>query len=117
MTDSQWVAEYDYTLPEELIAQQPAHPRDASRLMVVHRASGKIEHRTFSELTEYLGSDSTLVMNDTRVLPARLFGQKKTGGKVEILLLRRVGIGVWEAMAKPSRRLAPGTEVEITPEL
>lgn len=107
------VADYDYILPEELIAQEPVEPRDASRLLVVHRKTGRIEHRHFSALPEYLHSGDALVLNDTRVLPARLLGKKKTGGAVEILLLRRLEPGLWEALVRPSRRLQPGTEVEF----
>lgn len=113
----EWVAAYDYALPDELIAQEPAQPRDASRLMVIHRASGHIEHRHFRDLPEYLSTGDALVLNDTRVLPARLVGQKQTGGSVEILLLKRLGNGLWEALAKPSRRLPPGTELSFGPRL
>ncbi len=111
--DIELVAAYDYDLPAELIAQEPVEPRDASRLMVVYRKTGTIEHRVFSDLPEYLAPGTLLMMNDTKVLPARLVGRKETGGRVEILLLRRRQDGLWEALAKPSRRLRPGTELDF----
>ena len=111
--DAHLVAAYDYELPEELIAQEPMEPRDASRLMVVHRETGSIEHRRFYDLPEYLAPGTLLMMNDTKVIPARLVGKKQTGGRVEVLLLRRIGKGLWEALAKPSRRSSPGTELDF----
>lgn len=111
--DTHLVSAYDYDLPEGLIAQEPVEPRDASRLMVVHRETGRIEHRRFYDLPEYLAPGTLLMMNNTKVLPARLVGRKKTGGRVEILLLRRLEDGLWEALARPSRRLAPGTELDF----
>ena len=81
-------SQFDYELPQELIAQTPVEPRDASRLMVVHRGTGQIEHRTFRDIAEYLRPGDLLILNQTRVIPARLFGRKaETGGKVELLLL------------------------------
>jgi S-adenosylmethionine:tRNA ribosyltransferase-isomerase len=101
-------AELDYDLPAELIAQQPAARRDESRLLVFRRLSGEIEHRTFSELPDVL-SGELVVVNDTRVLPARLRASRATGGVVEILLLEQLDAsGRWEALARPSRRLRPG---------
>ncbi|MCY3712756.1 MAG: S-adenosylmethionine:tRNA ribosyltransferase-isomerase [Gemmatimonadetes bacterium] len=85
------LTEYDYTLPEDLIAQYPAEPRDTSRLMVVHRRSGEIEHRTFRDIVDYLAPSDTLVLNRTQVMPARLRGVRpETGGKVEVVLVRRI---------------------------
>jgi len=81
---------FDYNLPSEYIAQQPAEPRDSSRLLVLHRADGRVEHRHFRDIGEYLQADDLLVANNSRVIPARLHGQKPTGGKVEIFLLRRL---------------------------
>lgn len=107
------VADYDYHLPPELIAQEAVEPRDASRLLVVHRSSGNIEHRHFYDLPDYLQSGDSLVLNNTRVIPARLLGRKATGGAVEILLLKRMGNGSWEALVKPSRRLPEGTTIEF----
>lgn len=83
-------ADFDYTLPADLIAQTPLEPRDASRLLVLHRANGQIEHRTFADLGEYLRLGDLLVGNDSRVLPARLHGRKQSGGQIELLLLRRL---------------------------
>lgn len=107
-------SEFDFYLPKELIAQTPIEPRDHSRLMVINRRDGHIEHRRFYEVIDYLPSDSLLLMNNTRVIPARLYGKKKgTGGKVEILLLRRREAGIWEALVK-GRKVKVGCEVEIS---
>ncbi|MFH0847271.1 MAG: tRNA preQ1(34) S-adenosylmethionine ribosyltransferase-isomerase QueA [Chloroflexota bacterium] len=107
-------SDFDYYLPSELIAQMPIEPRDHSRLLVLDRQSGLIEHRLFSELPDYLKSGDVLVFNDSRVIPARLNGRKTgSGGKAEVLLLRRLSEGEWEALVKPGRRLRPGTTVEI----
>ncbi|MHB9109329.1 MAG: tRNA preQ1(34) S-adenosylmethionine ribosyltransferase-isomerase QueA [Armatimonadota bacterium] len=103
------ISDFDYELPEELIAQHPVVPRDASRLLVLHRETGGIEHRRFRELPEYLRAGDLLVLNDTRVIPARLLGHKaETGGAAELLLLQTTGSDIWEAMARPGRRLHPG---------
>lgn len=102
-------SDFDYVLPEELIAQQPIARRDHSRLLVVDRGRASIEHRRFFDITDYLHEGDLLVMNDTRVSAARLYGCKETGGRVEALLLRRLDPGVWEAMVKPGRRVRVGT--------
>jgi len=108
-------SDFDYFLPSELIAQTPVEPRDRSRLMVLNRSDGSIEHRQFYELTDYLLAGDVLVFNDSRVIPARLIGRKVTsGGRVEILLLRQIDTGVWEALVKPGKRVSIGTRVEIT---
>lgn len=108
-------SDFDYYLPTELIAQHPAEPRDSSRLMVIHRDTGAFEHRRFSDLPDYLRSGDVMVMNDSRVIPARLFGVKKaSGGKVEILLLKRLEAGKWEALLKPGKRVKDGAEIEIS---
>ncbi|HXF98832.1 MAG TPA: tRNA preQ1(34) S-adenosylmethionine ribosyltransferase-isomerase QueA [Gaiellaceae bacterium] len=110
----------DYELPEELIAQRPAEPRDASRLLVYRRRSGDVEHRVFAELPELLRGE-LVVVNDTRVVPARLRLRRRTGGSVELLLLEARGEdGLWEALARPSRRLRAGErldEVELVERL
>lgn len=108
-------SDFDYSLPPELIAQTPVEPRDRSRLMVLNRSDGSIEHCRFSEIVDYLQGGDVLVFNDTRVLPARLSGRKvDSGGRVEILLLHRLDANVWEALVKRSQRLHPGTKIEIT---
>jgi S-adenosylmethionine:tRNA ribosyltransferase-isomerase len=105
---------FDYYLPPDLIAQTPIEPRDQSRLMVVDRSNSSIHHRRFYELTEILRPGDVLVMNNSRVIPARLYGRKtETGAKVELLLLRPLGNRKWEALVKPGRRLSPGTRIEI----
>ena len=109
-------SDFDYELPPGLIAQTPVEPRDSSRLMVLHRDSGTTEHRRFTDILEYLRPDDLMVFNRSRVIPARLFGVRDdNGGKVELLLLRREADGVWEALARPGRRLRPGATVTITP--
>ncbi len=100
-------SDLDYALPQELIAQRPTERRDSSRLLVVERATGALRHRTFAELPEEIG-DALVVVNDTRVVPARLALERASGGRVEILLLEPLGEGEWEALARPSRRLRPG---------
>lgn len=102
-------ADFDYYLPEELIAQTPVEPRDHSRLMVVHRKDGTREHRHFYDIVDYLHAGDALVINETKVIPARLLGVKEdTGVPVEVLLLRRENATDWEALVKPGRRLKPG---------
>jgi S-adenosylmethionine:tRNA ribosyltransferase-isomerase len=102
-------AELDYELPPELIAQRPAERRDESRLLVYERASGEVRHRRFSELPAELAKDELVVVNESRVIPARLRLERPGGGRAEVLLLERVGPdGVWEGLAKPSRRLRAG---------
>jgi S-adenosylmethionine:tRNA ribosyltransferase-isomerase len=106
-------SDYDYQLPQGYIAQTPVEPRDASRLMVVHRATGQIEHRIFRDISEYLRPGDLLVLNQTRVIPARLFGHKAgTGGKVELLLLNQRDEHTWEALVR-GRRLRPGIVIEL----
>ncbi len=100
-----------YDLPEELIAQTPLQQRDSSRLCVLDRSTGAVQHRTFCDILEYLRPGDCLVMNDSRVLPARLLGHRPTGGAAELLLLRDVGDGIWECLAKPGRKLQEGQTV------
>ena len=107
-------SDFDYHLPSELIAQTPLEPRDSSRLLVLERTTGSVEHRSFRDLPEYLATGDVLVMNDSRVLPGRLVGSREaTGGRVEFLLLRRVGPGLWKAIARPSRSLQPGVRARV----
>ena len=100
-----------YHLPEELIAQTPLEQRDSSRLLKLDRATGQVRHGHFYEIIEELNPGDCLVMNDSRVLPARLLGHRPTGGAVEVLLLRDLGGGEWECLAKPGRKMQVGQEV------
>lgn len=100
--------DFDYQLPKGLIAQHPVEPRDHARLMVLHRDSGTLEHRRFYELPGYLREGDVLVVNESKVFPARLLGRRSSGGKVELLLLRRLEGDLWEALARPGRRVRPG---------
>lgn len=105
---------FDYDLPPELIAQQPAEPRDASRLLVLHRETGQIEHARFREIGRWLTPGDLLVVNRSRVVPARLAARRRPGGgAAEILLLRRQQPGLWEALVRPGRKLAPGALVDL----
>ncbi|GAI14208.1 unnamed protein product, partial [marine sediment metagenome] len=106
-------ADFHYELPAELIAQYPAEKRDASRLIVLHRATGLIEHRRFSDLPGYLSQGDILVLNDTRVFPARLTGKLSSGNDFEVLLLRALENGCWLALVRPARRLKPGRSLEV----
>lgn len=109
--------DFDYNLPDELIAQAPAEPRDSCRLLVLHRGDGSIDHRIFRDIIDYLEPGDVLVANKTRVMPARLIGRKPTGGTAETLLLNRredvdpMG-AVWECLVNPGKRLKPGAEIE-----
>ena len=103
--------DFYYDLPEELIAQTPLEKRDSSRMLKLDRVSGKIEHRHFYDVIEYLKPGDCLVMNDSRVLPARLLGHRPTGGAVEVLLLRDLGDKKWECLCKPGRKMQVGNEV------
>ncbi|MCE5315727.1 MAG: tRNA preQ1(34) S-adenosylmethionine ribosyltransferase-isomerase QueA [Armatimonadota bacterium] len=105
------LSEFDYTLPEELIAQEPLAQRDTSRMIVVRMQNGAIEHRKFFEIGGYLKDDDLMVFNDTRVVATRLYGHKETGGNVEALLMKRLSQGVWEAMVKPGRRVGVGLKL------
>lgn len=104
-------SDFWYNLPEELIAQTPLEQRDTSRLLVMDRKTGELQHRHFFDIVEYLNPGDCLVMNDSRVLPARLLGHRPTGGAVELLLLRDLGNKQWECLAKPGRKLQEGQEV------
>ena len=102
-------SDFDYFLPEELIAQTPMEPRDHSRLLIYHRKDRTVEHRRFDDIIDYLRPEDALVINETRVIPARLLGEKEGAGvPVEVLLLRRENATDWEALVRPGRRLKPG---------
>ncbi len=104
-------SDFNFNLPEELIAQHPLEVRDSSRLMVVDKKDGHISHRSFRDIIEYINAGDTLVLNDTRVLPARLIGEKRdSGGKIEFLLLKRISTKQWECLAKPGKRAREGRE-------
>ena len=106
-------SDFDYHLPEGFIAQTPLEPRDTSRLLVLERSSGRLEHRSFRQVAEYLRPGDLLVLNQTRVIPARLFGRKlPSGGRVEVLLLRRQDALIWEALVG-GKRLTPGRRIQI----
>lgn len=110
--------DFYYDLPEERIAQTPLEPRDSSRLMVYHRDTKQVEHRIFRDILEYLRPGDALVINDTRVLPARLFGKKRdTGREVEFLLLNRLTQQTWEIIMRPGKKLRPGDFVDFAPQL
>lgn len=106
--------QFDFYLPEDLIAQTPLANRDESKLLVLNKATGKIDHHKFKEIINYLEMGDALVLNDTKVLPARLLGHKKeTGAKIEVLLLKQLENDRWETLVKPGKKLRPGHEVEF----
>lgn len=107
-------SDFYYDLPEQLIAQDPLEDRSSSRLMVIHRKSGQIEHKVFSDIIEYLRPGDCLVRNNTKVIPARMFGVKKdTGATIELLLLKRRENDIWETLVKPGRKARKGAELEF----
>jgi S-adenosylmethionine:tRNA ribosyltransferase-isomerase len=105
--------DFDYPLPDELIAQYPAAQRDACRLLVLDRVSGAVTHRRFFDLTELLRPGDLLVFNNTRVIPARLFCRRPGGGKVELLFTEKIDDRTWKALVRPARRLPPGASVSV----
>ena len=112
MTEGMNVKDYDYDLPEELIAQEPLEDRSSSRLMVLDRQTGDVEHRHFTDILEYLHPGDCLVINNTKVIPARLFGVKEdTQAKIEVLLLKRKENDIWETLVKPGKKAKPGTKL------
>jgi len=111
------IGAYDFELPRELVAQEPLAARDASRLLVLGRATGALEHRAFADLPELLRPGDLLVTNRSRVFPARLLGRRPGGGAAELLLVRRLEPDLWEAMVRPGRRLRPGVVVDVAPGL
>ncbi|HHJ51636.1 MAG TPA: tRNA preQ1(34) S-adenosylmethionine ribosyltransferase-isomerase QueA [Caldithrix abyssi] len=109
------LSDFKYEVPEELIAQYPVDKRDEARLMVLDRKSGTREHRIFKEIVDYLNPNDVLVLNETKVFPARLFGVKeKTDARVELLLLRQLETTMWEALVKPARKVRVGNRIQIT---
>ncbi len=105
------VSEFNYELPEELIAQTPIEKRDESRLMVLNRSKQTIEHKTFKDIIDYLEPGDCLVRNNTKVIPARIYGKKETGAKVEFLLLKNIEGDIWETIVRPGNKLHVGTKV------
>jgi len=108
------LSSYQFELPDELIAQRPASPRDSSRLMLVDRKSGTIEERKFYEIAELLKKEDSLVFNETKVIPARLEGRRASGGKTEIFLVKPLDSGSWEVMARPGKKLRTGASVAFS---
>lgn len=107
-------ADFDYDLPDGLIASRPSDKRDHSRLLVLDRASRSIAHEHFFDITDHIGNNDILVLNDTKVIPARLIGKKSnSGGKAEVLLLKNISGNIWECMVFPYRRLKEGTEIDL----
>ncbi len=117
MTDFTKLSTYDYYLPENLIAQTPLEKRDESKLLVFNRQTGDIQHRHFKDICQYLRRGDLLVVNNTRVLPARLMSKKDTGASIEILLLKRKNLTDWEVLLKPAKRVKIGTILTINEEL
>ena len=110
-------SDFNYDLPKELIAQTPVYPRDSSRLMVYDRATGEVRHEHFYDLTKYLKKGDLLVVNNTKVLPARMYSYTEHGGKVEILLLKRINLTDWEVMVKPGKKAKEGVTLVVSEEL
>ena len=110
-------SDFDYFLPEELIAQTPANPRDSSRLLVYDRKTDKVEHKHFYDIVDYLKEGDLLVRNNTKVLPARMFALTEHGGRVEVLLLKRFNLNEWEVLVKPGKKAKPSAKLTISNEL
>ena len=107
------IIDYNYILPEELIGQHPMEPRDHSKLMIVNREKKGISHKKFYDIIDYLDENDILVRNSTKVIPARLFGKKESGGVLEVLLLKRLNINLWECLVKPGKKLKIGQKIYI----
>ena len=110
-------SDFYYDLPEELIAQTPATPRDGSRLLTYNRATGEVKHEIFRDIIDYLNAGDVLVVNNTKVLPARLYAKTENGGAVEVLLLKRLDINDWEVLVKPGRKCTAGKRLKVSEEL
>ena len=111
------LSDFDYILPEELIAQVPAQKRDMSKMMVLNRQLQNIEHNHFCDITKYLTENDFLVLNNTKVIPARLYAKKDTGALIEIFLVREVEKDIWVSLIKPSKRVKPGMILVVSEDL
>lgn len=112
------ILEFDYELPEELIAQRPSEKRENSKMMVLNRKTQEIEHKNFFNIVDYLDENCVLILNNTKVMPARLYGYKDTGAKIEVFLLKKYdGENRWEVLIRPSKRVRPGTIIKVSEEL
>ncbi len=107
------VDDFDYDLPENLIAQDPLEPRDSSRLLIMDRGSGALRHSIFNQIGKELNPGDVLVVNDTKVLPARLFAHKSTGAVIELLLLKQVELNLWQCLVKPGKKALPGSKLDF----
>ncbi|BBJ28945.1 tRNA preQ1(34) S-adenosylmethionine ribosyltransferase-isomerase QueA [Athalassotoga saccharophila] len=105
------IEDFDYYLPESLIAQSPVNPRDHSKLMVIHKETGEIEHRIFYNIIDYLNKDDLLILNETKVIRARLIGKKETGANVEVFLLKKVDDKRWQTLVRPGGKIKEGTKI------
>ena len=115
--DKYSISQYDYELPKELIAQLPSQKRDECRMMVLNRSDKSIEHKHFFDIVDYFDENDVLVLNNTKVIPARLFGKKNTGANIEVFLLKQIGDKTWEVLIKPSKRIKEEMLIEISPDL
>ena len=111
------LSEFDYELPEELIAQLPADKRENSKMMVLDKNTKSISHKHFYDIVDLIDIDTLLVLNNTKVMPARLYGHKDTGAKIEIFLLKELQNKCWEVLIKPSKRIKPGNIITVSEEL
>lgn len=111
------VKDFDYNLPEELIAQMPTSSREASRMLVLDKISGAITHKIFADITDYFTADDVLILNNTKVIPARLLGQKDTGAKIEVFLLKNIEGKLWECLIKPAKRAKEGNIIKFSDSL
>lgn len=105
------VKDFDYDLDESLIAQTPCKNRDESRLMILNRNNKSIEHKVFKDIIDYLNKGDVLVLNNTKVIPARIYGEKETGAKIEILLIKNIEANIWEVMVRPGNKVKPGHRI------
>ena len=110
---STYLSDYDYFLPDELIGQKPREPRDSAKLMLIDKKNNSVEHKNFYNIIDYLQKGDVLVRNATKVIPARIFGHKETGGILEILLIKRISIDTWECLLKPAKKLKLGQKLFI----